>query len=154
MHGHPQITGSASANRLQDSHHEEIGLYVTGMEEGLEVMTHEGIARIKEAIRGIDKQINEAQDYGDTDKALRLREKRETMEDYITKALGKGGRARTSNNQYQQMAGTVESAIRHCLTRHGLKEGNPLAAYLHRQISKGQTYSFIIDTEIDWKVFM
>ncbi len=117
-------------------------------------MTPEGIERAKQLVKQIEWQIAEAEEYGNGAEACRLRETREEVVAYIAKARGLSGRGRKVGDPNEKARKSVAGAIRYTLSMMGLKTGNRLAGYLHRQTIRGLFCSFRRDTEIDWKVFM
>ncbi len=139
-------------SRMTKEQLSEIGFDVTGLDVGLDVITPEGKERVKKLVQQLERQIEDAEEYGHTAEALRLREKKEALEDYIQKALGLGGRRRKVSDSNEKARKSVSKAIDNTLIRMGKNEEDQLAVYLDAHLDKGLFCSFRKDPNIFWKI--
>lgn len=132
----------------------ELGLNLSDFKEGLDVLTPEGKKWAAQKDSELNEQIIDAQERGDTKEALRLRETKEALKDYVKKALGFGGRHRTYADPNDRMRKSIQKAIRYVLDKLGIKDDTPneFAVYLKNHITTAFICSFRKDPNISWRI--
>lgn len=134
---------------------EEQGLAATGLGSGIEVMTPEEMAWMKEKLQGLGQEMAEAEECGDHAELLRLREEKEKTLEFIKKGYGLSGKGRTVGDTNKRVGQSVSTAMRKLLKRMEKENSTrTLAQYLDRHLSTGQFCSFRKDEEKEWKVIL
>jgi len=151
VHGRP-ISKNTELNRLSKKKLSEIGLDVSGLAEGLDVMTPDGIEWCREQRRQLDEQMEEAEKIGQIMEVQDLRDKKEALEDYVKKALGLSRRVRKASDENERTRKSVSKAIESALVRMGKNEGDELATYIDDHLVKGLFCSFRKDQNNFWKI--
>ena len=89
----------------------EMGLDVSELGEGLDLMTPEGKKWADDQLKELRYLIEEAEKTGNTAEALRVRKIKEQLEDYVQKAVGLFGRVRKSADLNEKMRKSVSKTI-------------------------------------------
>ena len=149
--GRPAIEGT-ELNRLTKDQIAEYDLDVTGLEQGVDMMTPEGKQWVIKQVQQLAKEIDKANMNGSTQDALRLREIKEELEEHIKKAHGISGRVRVVSDLNENIRKSISKAIEHVLVNMGKKDEDQLAMYLDDHLNKGFFCSFRKDPNISWKI--
>ena len=139
-------------SRMSSEQLSELGLNVSGLGEGLDLMTPEGKQWAGSQVKDLKELIEEAEEVGNTREALRLRASKEALEDHIQKAFGLSGRTRKGFDPNEKMRKSVSKAMENTLVKLGKKDGDGLAIYLDDHLDKGLLCSFRKDPNISWKI--
>jgi len=132
----------------------DLGLDVSGLGEGLDIMTPEGKKRAVSQIHELESLMEEAEGMGNTGEALQIRESKEALEDYVKKAHGLFGRKRKSSDPTEKTRKSVSKAVYSALDKLGRKEDPPdvFALYLNDHLNMSFCCSFRKDPDIPWKI--
>ncbi len=132
----------------------ELGLDVSGLGEGLDLMTPEGKQWAWSKIKELEALIEEVEETGNTREALKLRENKEALEEHIDKAHGLSGRARKSSDPNEKVRKSVSKAVGYVLNKLGRKDDPPdeFALYLNDHLNTSFFCSFRKDPKISWKI--
>jgi hypothetical protein len=130
----------------------ELGLDVTDIGEGLDLMTPEGGKWAGDQIRELKSLMEKAEVEGNASEALQIRASKEALEDHVKKAFGLSGRVRKSSDPIDRVRKSVSKAIENTLVKIGKSKGDELAIYLDDHLNKGISCSFRKDPNITWKI--
>ena len=87
-------------------------------------------------LRELDREVDEAEDAGDAERASRYREERQSLAELVAKELGLGGRSRRLGDPLERARKTVSTRIRRAIVVVG--EAHPeLGRHLERSIDTG-----------------
>ena len=130
----------------------ELGLDVSDLGEGLDLMTPEGKQWAGRQVKELRRLMEEAEEDGNTSEAFRLRTSKEALEDHLQKAFGLSGRVRKGSDPNERMRKTVSKAIANTLEKLGKKDGDEFAIYLDDHLGTGLFFSFRKDPNIFWRI--
>ena len=151
VHKKPAVKNTV-LSRMTSEQLSELGLEVSGLGDGLDLMTPEGKQWAVSQVKELEAFIEESEETGNTSEALQLREKKEALEDHVKKAIGLAGRTRKASDPNERARKSVSKNIGNVLDRLGRKEGDELAVYLDDHVATGLFCSFRKDPNISWKI--
>jgi len=141
-------------SRMTEEQISELGIEVSGLGEGLDLMTPEGKEWAIRKINELRIRIENAYEDGKDTKAQELRETKEALEDHMKKALGFSNRHRKSLDPNERIRKSVSKAISYALGKLGKNDDPPdeLALYLDGHLKISSFCSFRKDPKISWKI--
>jgi len=151
VHGTPTVVNEGQATGLSAKGLAD-GFRVGGADEGLDVITPEGIRRMRQQLRQLAQEQQEAEEEGAREEALRVRQEREALEDSLRKAITPSGRSKQTGGQSANLRKNIGGAIAYALAAMEKKKGEDLAQYLKARIKLGSNLSFLRDPEREWKI--
>ncbi|MDJ0848597.1 MAG: AAA family ATPase [Myxococcota bacterium] len=126
----------ASAPSTSSAAASEPGLRVTRGGTGDAVLDARARAEYGARLTALESELEEAESLHDLERARRLREEIDFLEQELRAALGLGGRARTSQDPVERARKSVYNRIRAAVERIGAKHP-PLGVHLQRSIRTG-----------------
>ena len=111
--------------------------------------------RARRQIRGrladLDAEIEEAEGWGDPDRAARARAERDALVDELAAATGLGGRSRRLGDQSERARKAVTARIRDAIAR--IERVHPaLGAHLRSSVTTGSLCAYSPATPVDWEL--
>jgi hypothetical protein len=101
------IHSSMSASQLDEN-----GLSVGDLGDAGNTLTPEGKKKLQEAIRNIQEQIEEANEFGDDEKAAQLEQKQDEIISHLAAESGLGGKPRKASSGIERLRKAVTKRIR------------------------------------------
>ena len=114
-----------------------------------EMLDQQAISEYKNAVEGLKEDLDEAEAFNDTDRAARLREQIQFLEDELLKAHELGGRARKSADIPDRARKAVSLAIKRSISNIE-KEHPSLGGHLRNSIKTGRICSYSPDSPSPW----
>lgn len=151
VHGYQSVQKTA-LTRLSTVELAEIGLEVTGLGDGLDIISPEGKQWIRAQREQLSQQMEEATECGDVEEASRCRRQKEELEEYLAKACGLMGRDRKVGDPVEKVRQLVSKNINNALAGMKKKGAKDLADYLRGRCKLGVQCSFVKDDACDWQV--
>jgi len=125
------------------------GLSISDPGNAGEMLDQQAISEYKNAVEGLKEDLDEAEAFNDTDRAARLREQIQFLEDELLKAHGLGGRARKSADIPDRARKAVSLAIKRSISNIE-KEHPSLGSHLRNSIKTGRICSYSPDSPTPW----
>ena len=125
------------------------GLSISDLGNAGEILDQQAISEYKNAVEGLKEDLDEAEAFNDTDRAARLREQIQFLEDELLKAHGLGGRARKSADIPDRARKAVSLAIKRSISKIE-KEHPSLGGHLRNSIKTGRICSYSPDSPTPW----
>jgi hypothetical protein len=127
------------------------GLAISNQEYTEEVIDDKALNEIKQKIRDLKEQIEEAHENFNTDRAEALEDEKEKLEKYLLSATGLMGRSRNFNNPSEKVRKNVTNQISRCIKR--IQENHPtLGTHLKNSIKTGTLCSYSPDKSTTWEI--
>jgi hypothetical protein len=105
------------------------------------VLDARAVAEYRARLLSLEEQINEAESFGDLERATRAREEREALAEQLASAVGLGGRERRAASDVERARINVQRCIKDALDK--IARAHPeLARYLAATVSTGSLCSF------------
>ena len=125
------------------------GLSISDLGHAGEMLDQQAISEYKNAVEGLKEDLDEAQAFNDTDRAARLREQIQFLEDELLKAHGLGGRIRKLTDIPDRARKAVSLSIKRSISNIE-KEHPSLGGHLRNSIKTGRTCSYSPDSPSPW----
>jgi CBS domain-containing protein len=109
----------------------------------------EAISQYKEEYRSFMEQLGEAKKFGDHERAAKLQETIEIIEDQLVAASGLGGRARKSADTKEKIRKAVTNSIKYSFKKIQ-NEHRPLGRHFDESIETGTFCSYSPKKPIPW----
>ncbi len=141
--GLPSVRQSVDADEFSSS----------GLGDAGEILDDQAKTAYKRRLVDLEEDLEEAEAFGDSERASRAKEEREFLARELASALGLGGRNRVAASASERARVNVTRAIRSALTRVG--EHSPaLAAHLQVTVHTGTFCSYTPDprVRVDWRL--
>jgi hypothetical protein len=114
------------------------------------VQSSEALARIKDAVDRIDKELADAEAQCDSERAEHLRTEKEAILANVKKSIGRGGRVRAFSDEEENARKAVSAAMARAIER--MRKSHPaLADHLKMHIKPGNRCCYEADGT-DWDV--
>jgi hypothetical protein len=140
-----KIYGEMSGDQL-----EEYDLSISyGLGDAGATLDTQSISQYKEHYQSLMEELEEAKEFGDYDRAARLREKIEMIEDQLVAASGLRGKTRKSSDSKEKVRKAVTNRIKDSLKKIQ-KEHRSLGLHLSKSIETGNFCSYNPDKSIPW----
>ena len=125
------------------------GLSISDLGNAGEILDKQAISEYKKAVEGLKEDLDEAEAFNDTDRAARLREEIQFLEDELLKAHGLGGRIRKLTDIPDRARKAVSLAIKRSISNIE-KEHPSLGGHLRNSIKTGRICSYSPDSPTPW----
>ncbi len=125
------------------------GLSISDLGNAGEMLDQQAISEYKNAVEGLKEDLDEAEAFNDTDRAARLREQIQFLEDELLKAHGLGGRTRKAADIPDRVRKAVSGTIKRSVSKIE-KEHPPLGRHLRNSIKTGRICSYSPDSPTPW----
>ena len=106
---------------------------------------------IRDRLRDLDAEIDDAETAGDGERAARAREARQELAETVARDLGLGGRARRLDDPVERARKTVSTRIRRAIA-HVDRAHPELGRHLDRSIDTGAWCSYRPAETVTWQV--
>ena len=107
------------------------------------------ISEYKELYQSLIKDLEEAKEFGDSEKAIQLVEQVEILREQLVSASGLGGKIRKSSDSKEKIRKAVTNRIKDSLKKIQ-KEHRSLGLHLSQSIETGNFCSYSPDKSIPW----
>lgn len=142
----------AAVGRRLGRRHTEPGLHVAYEDAG-SILDAQAKAAYRRRLAELEEELQEAEAWGDGERAARVREERDFLARELAGAMGLGGRDRKATSAAEQSRINVTKAIKAALSRIR-KNSSALGLHLDRTIRTGMFCSYIPDPRfpIPWQL--
>lgn len=117
----------------------------------IDILDHKGLQDFKKNLQTIDKQIEEAEKNGMTIKANHLKKQKAGIEEFIRKNTNNKGKSRKVPDSSEKTRKAVLASIKTAFDNIE-KEMPEFSLHLKNHISKGYTYKYIPEKNLNWQV--
>jgi hypothetical protein len=107
--------------------------------------------QVRERLADLEEELDEAETWGDPERAARARAERDALVDELAAATGLGGRSRRLGDQSERARKAVTARIRDAIAR--IERVHPaLGAHLRSSITTGRLCAYSPATPVDWQL--
>jgi len=131
----------------------EPGLEVSELNDGDSILDPQAKAAYRRRLGELEEELDEAQAFGDAERAARAKEEQDFLARELAGAMGLGGRNRKAASESERARINITKTIRSALSR--IRKNSPaLGLHLERTIRTGAFCSYVPDPRfpVDWRL--
>ena len=116
-----------------------------------QVLDERARRQVRERLADLEDEIDEAEGWGDPDRAARAKAERDALVDELAAATGLGGRSRRLGDQSERARKAVTARIRDAIAR--IERVHPaLGAHLRSSVTTGSLCAYSPADPVDWEL--
>ena len=150
VEGTPIAPAAKTYSKMTGEQLEEYDLSISyGLGDAGVTLDPQAISQYKEHHQSLMEELEEAKEFGDSEKATQLEEQVEMIRDQLVSASGLGGKTRKGSDSKEKIRKAVTNRIKDSLKKIQ-KEHRSLGLHLSKSIETGNFCSYNPDKSIPW----